>query len=63
MLAKDNYYILSGQEIVTMRSKSKCPNIRKSHLTLIGRGTWMLLESGWELNQPAPSKSPQNTAL
>ena len=31
-------------------------------LTLIGRGFWMLLESGGGgLNQPAPSRSPQNT--
>ena len=30
-------------------------------LTLIERGSWMLLESGGGLNQPAPSGSPQNT--
>ena len=30
-------------------------------LTLIGRGFWMLLESGGGLNQPTPSRSPQNT--
>ena len=31
-------------------------------LTLIERGSWMLLESGGGgLNQPAPSRSPQNT--
>ena len=30
-------------------------------LTLIDRGSWMLLESGGGLNQPAPSRSPQNT--
>ena len=30
-------------------------------LTLIGRGFWMLLECGGGLNQPAPSRSPQNT--
>ena len=30
-------------------------------LTLIERGSWMLLESVGGLNQPAPSRSPQNT--
>ena len=30
------------------------------HLTLIERGSWMLLDSGG-LNQPAPTRSPQNT--
>ena len=25
------------------------------------RGSWMLLESGGGLNQPAPSRSPKNT--
>ena len=30
-------------------------------LTLIDWGSWMLLESGGGLNQPAPSRSPQNT--
>ena len=31
-------------------------------LTLKERGSWMLLESGgWGLNQPAPSRSTQNT--
>ena len=29
-------------------------------LTLIERGSWMLLKSGGGLNQPAPSRSPQN---
>ena len=31
------------------------------HLTLIERGSWILLESGGGLNQPTPSRSPQNT--
>ena len=30
-------------------------------LTLMERGFWMLLERGGGLNQPAPSRSPQNT--
>ena len=30
-------------------------------LTLVEQGSWMLLECGEGLNQPAPSRSPKNT--